>query len=100
MDYRYSFHLKNCSGYFYTNPYWGERTTPSLCGRMDQACAYGNQPILMTFDGNGPSPRGADRIEVQPLEITQYFYSPIYQQELLVQSPCGFFSIFLPGALL
>jgi len=43
--------------------YWGERTTPSLCGRMDQACAYGNQPVLMTFDG--------DRIEVQPLEIIQ-----------------------------
>ena len=46
--------------------YWGERTTPSLCGRMDQACAYGNQPILMTFDG--------DRIEVQPLEIAQELF--------------------------
>ncbi len=32
--------------------YLGERTTPSQCGRMDQACAFGNQPILMTFDGN------------------------------------------------
>jgi galactokinase len=31
--------------------YLGERTTPSLCGRMDQACAYGNLPILMIFDG-------------------------------------------------
>lgn len=31
--------------------YQGERTTPSLCGRMDQACAYGNRPILMIFDG-------------------------------------------------
>ena len=31
--------------------YCGERTTPSQCGRMDQACAYGDQPILMTFDG-------------------------------------------------
>ena len=31
--------------------YKGERTTPSLCGRMDQACAYGNRPILMIFDG-------------------------------------------------
>lgn len=31
--------------------YLGERTTPSLCGRMDQACAYGNRPILMIFDG-------------------------------------------------
>lgn len=32
--------------------YMGERTTPSQCGRMDQACAFSNQPILMTFDGN------------------------------------------------
>jgi galactokinase len=31
--------------------YLGERITPSLCGRMDQACAYGNRPILMIFDG-------------------------------------------------
>lgn len=32
--------------------YQGERSTPSQCGRMDQACAYGSQPILMTFDGS------------------------------------------------
>ncbi len=31
--------------------YLGETTTPSRCGRLDQACAYGSQPILMTFDG-------------------------------------------------
>jgi galactokinase len=31
--------------------YLGEITTPSRCGRMDQACAYGNRPILMSFDG-------------------------------------------------
>ena len=31
--------------------YLGERTTPSLCGRMDQVCAFGNKPVLMTFDG-------------------------------------------------
>ena len=31
--------------------YLGEITTPSQCGRMDQACAYGNRPIAMTFDG-------------------------------------------------
>jgi galactokinase len=31
--------------------YLGEITTPSRCGRLDQACAYGNQPIAMTFDG-------------------------------------------------
>jgi galactokinase len=32
--------------------YWGERTTPSQCGRLDQACGYGKQPRLMTFDGD------------------------------------------------
>ena len=31
--------------------YLGEITTPSRCGRMDQACAYGNHPIAMVFDG-------------------------------------------------
>ncbi|MBD2388032.1 mevalonate kinase family protein [Cylindrospermum sp. FACHB-282] len=32
--------------------YLGEITTPSRCGRMDQACAYGDRPIAMIFDGN------------------------------------------------
>ncbi|EFJ40607.1 hypothetical protein VOLCADRAFT_99583 [Volvox carteri f. nagariensis] len=32
--------------------YLGEITTPSKCGRMDQACAYGSIPVLMTFDGD------------------------------------------------
>jgi UTP-glucose-1-phosphate uridylyltransferase/mevalonate kinase len=32
--------------------YQGEITTPSRCGRMDQACAYGNRPIMMSFDGD------------------------------------------------
>ncbi len=31
--------------------YQGEITTPSRCGRMDQGCAFGNRPVLMTFDG-------------------------------------------------
>jgi galactokinase len=31
--------------------YQGEITTPSRCGRMDQGCAFGNCPVLMTFDG-------------------------------------------------
>lgn len=39
--------------------YMGEITTPSRCGRMDQGCAYGNRPIMMTFDG--------DRIDVEEL---------------------------------
>ncbi|WP_088243329.1 mevalonate kinase family protein [Calothrix rhizosoleniae] len=36
--------------------YWGETTTPSRCGRMDQACAYGSQPITMIFDGDRVTP--------------------------------------------
>ncbi len=32
--------------------YMGEITTPSRCGRMDQGCAFGNRPVLMTFDGD------------------------------------------------
>lgn len=29
----------------------GEQRTPSRCGRLDQACAYGVKPVLMKFDG-------------------------------------------------
>lgn len=32
--------------------YWGEQRTPSRCGRLDQACAFGVNPVVMTFDGN------------------------------------------------
>lgn len=32
--------------------YWGEQRTPSRCGRLDQACAFGVNPIAMNFDGN------------------------------------------------
>jgi len=41
--------------------YQGEITTPSRCGRMDQGCAYGNRPILMTYDG--------DHLDVQELQL-------------------------------
>ncbi len=41
--------------------YRGELTTPSRCGRMDQGCAFGQRPVLMTFD--------ADLVEVEPLRI-------------------------------
>jgi UTP-glucose-1-phosphate uridylyltransferase/mevalonate kinase len=41
--------------------YQGEITTPSRCGRMDQGCAYGNRPILMTYDG--------DLLDVQELQL-------------------------------
>ncbi len=41
--------------------YLGEITTPSRCGRMDQACAFGSVPVLMTFDG--------DTLETEKLEV-------------------------------
>jgi UTP-glucose-1-phosphate uridylyltransferase/mevalonate kinase len=43
--------------------YQGEITTPSRCGRMDQGCAYGNRPVLMTYDG--------DRLDVTELRVTK-----------------------------
>ncbi len=46
--------------------YQGEITTPSRCGRMDQGCAFGNRPILMTFDG--------DRLEVTELRVPHDMY--------------------------
>lgn len=46
--------------------YQGEITTPSRCGRMDQGCAYGNRPILMTFDG--------ERLDVTELRVPQDMY--------------------------
>jgi UTP-glucose-1-phosphate uridylyltransferase len=41
--------------------YMGEITTPSRCGRMDQGCAFGNRPVLMTFDG--------DRLDTSELQV-------------------------------
>ncbi len=46
--------------------YQGEITTPSRCGRMDQGCAFGNRPILMTYDG--------DRLEVTELRVPRDLY--------------------------
>jgi UTP-glucose-1-phosphate uridylyltransferase/mevalonate kinase len=43
--------------------YQGEITTPSRCGRMDQGCAFGNRPILLTFDG--------DHLDVKELQIPE-----------------------------
>ncbi len=43
--------------------YQGEITTPSRCGRMDQGCAFGNRPILMTYD--------SDRIDVKELRVKE-----------------------------
>jgi UTP-glucose-1-phosphate uridylyltransferase/mevalonate kinase len=46
--------------------YMGEITTPSRCGRMDQGCAFGNRPVLMTFDG--------DRLDTSELQINSELY--------------------------
>jgi UTP-glucose-1-phosphate uridylyltransferase/mevalonate kinase len=46
--------------------YQGEITTPSRCGRMDQGCAFGNRPILMTYDG--------DRLDVAELQVPEDLY--------------------------
>lgn len=45
--------------------YLGEITTPSRCGKMDQACAY-NKPALITFDG--------DKIKVDELNPIKEIY--------------------------
>lgn len=46
--------------------YLGERTTPSQCGRMDQACAYGQRPVMMIFDG--------EATEILELSLSQPLY--------------------------
>ena len=46
--------------------YVGELRTSSRCGRLDQACAFGVKPNLMTFDG--------DEIEVKSLNVKKTLY--------------------------
>ena len=46
--------------------YQGDITTPSRCGRMDQGCAFGNRPILMTYDG--------DHLDVVELQVPEDMY--------------------------
>ena len=41
--------------------YVGERLTPSKCGRMDQACAFGSRPVLMEYN--------EDFLSVSPISI-------------------------------
>ena len=53
--------------------YIGEITTPSRCGRMDQGCAYGDRPIMMTFDG--------DQIDVQEINVSRDLYFVIVDLE-------------------
>ena len=46
--------------------YLGELRTSSRCGRLDQACAFGVKPNLMTFDG--------DEVEVRTLNVKKHLY--------------------------
>lgn len=46
--------------------YLGELRTSSRCGRLDQACAFGVRPNLMTFDG--------EEVEVKTLKLGGPFY--------------------------
>ena len=46
--------------------YVGELRTSSRCGRLDQACAFGVKPNLITFDG--------DEIEVKALNVKRHLY--------------------------
>ena len=41
--------------------YLGEVATGSCCGRMDQACAFGSRPTLLTHDG--------DRLECESIAL-------------------------------
>jgi galactokinase len=44
----------------------GEQRTPSRCGRLDQACAFGVRPVLMHFDG--------EEVEVERLIVKEPLY--------------------------
>lgn len=44
----------------------GEQRTPSRCGRLDQACAYGVKPVKMIFDG--------DEIDSEELRVGAVFH--------------------------
>jgi len=46
--------------------YQGEILTPSKCGRMDQACAYGPRPVVLTYDG--------DQLEVEKLIVGEELF--------------------------
>ncbi len=46
--------------------YLGELRTNSRCGRLDQACAFGVKPNLMTFDG--------DEVEVNTVNVKKHLF--------------------------
>lgn len=49
-----------------TLAYNGEKATPSQCGKLDQACAFGRKPVLLTFDG--------DKLKVDSLIVGEDLY--------------------------
>ena len=55
------FDLKGTIRFEMEYAYAGENLTPSRCGRMDQACAFGRRPVLMNYD--------ADNIDVVELSV-------------------------------
>lgn len=46
--------------------YLGEISTPSRCGKLDQACAFDKKVLLMTFDG--------DKLDVKNIKIGNDLY--------------------------
>lgn len=46
--------------------YIGELRTPSQCGQLDQACAFGIRPVKMIFDGY--------EVKVEPISIKKTLY--------------------------
>lgn len=46
--------------------YYGERLTRSRCGRLDQACAFGEQPIIMRFSD--------EEINIRKLKVGKTMY--------------------------
>jgi mevalonate kinase len=60
------YHLKLTTRGIMEYAFRGETLTPSQCGRMDQACAFGGQPVGLRFDGN--------LLHVLPLELATTLY--------------------------
>ena len=68
--------------------YLGEITTPSRCGRLDQGCAYGSRPILMTFDG--------DRLDVAELSRLEMNHRKfIWQSVQKLRKTPGYADVYL-----
>jgi len=46
------FDLRGTTRFEMEYAYRGENVTPSRCGRMDQACAFGSRPVAMDYDAD------------------------------------------------